>query len=581
MATNVSELLPPNLRSPFWIQFAEAVSEELQRFKTHVQEKEIFYDVSTLDDKQQLIDLARSLGYTPDLSLDDSLENIKDNVNSVTFRIQNKTTYLSYQYIFKTVPYTGQVYILYYEDNKLQRAVISLLQMLSELGTSAQPYTEPFIYQAEENYSEFLFSELFLDTGLSLDSSSRPWALDEFSSSSKTNHMAIEYSLERVITQDGEEYLMTPDYLGYLFNAVDYTRKVTEVPHIGSHLSLIMDNSGFYDSATGGDEDYSTPKLKTRAAVTDQYVNEDPASEVHRMVAGTGSQDLPSINDDNPQWPTELDNKVVDTVLVTNETEEIEDWKIINSMLPANTVTNELLGTGDNEVFESSGTLNVEGVKPYSVRIHFVSTPDEYTIIDDGQENLFIEDQEDYPVGSIDYDTGEYEFSTSKREDVELEVLSQVSTESIDLNLDHQLVTPNSFTLYFTIGETGYAKSDDGGGGFTDTSTGIIAGEIDYDSGTVSATFQDKTRAREDDATEHGNKEGGVTAEYSFTREYEVDSDSDVTIDYEVENPLPLTEAGIEDSDGNLLAYATFPPIAMDNVRYHASFQFLIRKENF
>lgn len=581
MATNVSNLLPPNLRTPFWNQFAEAVGEELQRFKTQVQKKSIFYDVATLDDEQQLINIARSLGYTPDVSLDDSLESIKDDVNSVTFRIQNKTTYLSYQYIFKTVPYTGQVYILYNEDNKLQRAVISLIEMLDELGTSTQPYTEPFVYQAEENYGEFLFSALFLDMGLRLDSSSRPWALDEFSSSSKTNHMAIEYSIERVITQDGVEYLMTPDYLGYLANAVDYTRKVTEVPHIGSHLSLVMDNSGFYDSASDGSEEYSTPATKTKAAVTDQYVNAAPAKEVHRMVAGIGSQSLPSVNDGSPQWPTELANKVVDTVLVENETEETGNWKVINSMLPANTATNELLGTGSGDVFEASGTLNVDGIKPYSVKIRFISSPEEYTIIDNGQRSLFIEGQENYPVGSIDYETGEYEFSTSKREDVGLEVLSQVSTDGIDVNLNFPLILPNSLTLYFTIGETGYAKKDSGSGEFINTSTGLITGGIDYQSGTLEATFEDDTRPRKNNAKEQGNEDGGITVEYSYTQEYEVNTGTDITIDYETDDSLPLTEAGIEDADGNLLAYATFPPISMDSIRYHAGFQFLIRKENF
>lgn len=584
MATNVKDLLPPNLRTQFWFDFADVVEEELRLLKDRIKEKELLYDVANLNDKGELIDIAKSLGYTPDLSLDDSLENVKNNVNSVTFRIRNKTNYISYEYIFKTVPYPGEVFILYYEDNKLQRATIPVLQMMSDLGTSEQPYNEPFTYVAEENYRQFLFSQLFLDMGLRLDSSSRPWALDEFSSSSATNHLAIEYALNRIITQDGEEFLMTPSYLNYLFNAVDYTRKVTEVPHVGSQLSLIMDQTGYYDSASGGVDAYSIPKLKTRCAVTSNYEPQGAASDIYRMVAGTGTQTLPSESDGGGAvWPGNLDNQVVDSVLVDDETDEIQDWKIINTVLPANTVTNEIIGTGDNTVFTKTGTFNVAPIKPYSLKVQFNSSPNEFTIVDDGLGKLFIDGITDYSVGKVNYSTGEYEIATEKFEDVDLEVLSDVAVEDEDLtiNLAHPNIESGTFYLYFTIGETGYIKRDNGGGGFSDTTTGITSGSIDYDNGSLEVVFQGETEPREANATEHGNKQGGVTCEYQFTREYEVDDGSEIAASYETTSPLPLTEAGLKDVDGNLIAYATFPPISMDNVRYHASFQFLIYKGEF
>jgi hypothetical protein len=581
MATNVKELLPPNLRNEFWTDFADSVSEELIRFKNRVKEKEILYDVSSLNNKDDLVEIAKSLGYTPDLSLDNSLQNIKENVNAVTFRIQNKSSYLSYEYIFKTIPYAGEVFILYYEDDKLQRAAINILEMLGDLGSSDQPYNEPFTYEAEENYSQYLFSTLFLDTGLRLDSSSRPWALDESTSSSKTNHIAVEYALNRIITQDGTEYLMTPDYLGYLFNGVQYTRKVTEVPHVGSQLSLIMDPSGFYDKFSDGNDSYSIPDLKLRCAVTDQYVTANSADNAYRLVAGTGTTTLPSVNDGSPTWPTELANQVVDSILVDDETDEIQDWKIVNTMLPANTITNETLGIGTGDVFSASGSFNISNIKPYSVRINFISSPFEYTIVDDGQGRLFVDGVTDYPIGSVDYEAGTYNFATEKKEDIDLEVLSEISVSNIDTNLAHTLVEPGTFFLYFKIGETGFIKQDDGGGNFVDVSTGLVSGSVDYTSGAVEAVFQSSTASREANADEHGNIDGGVTAEYQFTRQYEVDNGSTISADYEVTEPLPLTEAGLKDVDGNLLAYGTFPPISMDDVRYHASFQFLIKKSAF
>lgn len=578
--TNPKKRLPSILKNNFWIDFMDSVSEELQRMKDEIQKKNLFYDVQSLTDKDELISIAKALGYTPDISLDDSLNNIKENVDSVPFRIKNKTTYLLYQYIFKTVPYPGEVFILYHEENKLIRAAISLLEMLGELGSSAQPYDEPFTYEAEENYSKFLFSELFLDTGLFLDSTI-PWALDTLTSSSKTNHMAIEYVLEKVITRDGTDYLMLPDYFNYLFNAVDYTRKVTEIPHIGAQLSLIMDESGYFDAYTNESDGYSMPVLKTKAAVTDQYIPTDPATNAIRIIAGTGTQDLPSESDSSPSWPTELENQFAYYELVEVETEETSDYKIFNTMVQGNKIVGEKLGDGSDSVFSQTGSLGFPNVKPYSIRINFNASPDSYTIIDNGKGELYLEDTSDYKMGTIDYDTGEYDFATEKLEDQELEVLSQISVNSLNMSLEHENVQETTFYLRFKIGETGYIKQDDGTGGFTDTSTGISSGTLNYSDGTLDVTFQSSTEPRESDATKHGDEEGGVTCEYQFNREFDVDNGSEITVDYEVLGDFDITEAGVIDVNDNLIAYATFPPIRTNDSKYHASFQFIIKKGSF
>ena len=86
---------------------------------------------------------------------------------------------------------------------------------------------------------------------------------------------------------------------------------------------------------------------------------------------------------------------------------------------------------------------------------------------------------------------------------------------------------------------------------------------------------------RDAEATKQGSIEGGVTCKYQFTRQYEVDSGRDIIAQYEVEDTVNITEAGIEDVDGNLLAYATFPPVSMNDSRFHLSLQWLILKDSF
>ena len=582
---DAKQKLPKVLRTPFWEDFMDAVIVELNTLKERIEQKKIFFDVDQLEDPNQLIDISRTFGYIPDLTLDGSLENIKDNVNSITFRIRNKSTFTSYQYIFKTVPYPGQLYILYNADTKLVRAALPVFELIGQLEAH-EDYSKPFVYPAEENFSRFLFTTLFLDSGLVLDSPSQSWALDVFTESSATKHIAVEYSIDKVITQNGDEFLMTPDKMDYLFNAVDYTRKVVEVPHVGAHLSFIVDETGFYDSFSEGADDYSIPDVKAKASVTDIYVPEDSVEEkVERMVFGSGSQDLVSITNGGT-YPTELESPFSFSDLIEDEKLHIlfngGSWKIINSYAQANSVRGEAIDTGTGDILETSGQLAFPDIEPSSFRVPFRSLTLNTAIVDNGQEGLFIDGFTDYPVGSINYETGHYEFITEKREDVLLEVLSLLPQDgAFSTSLSNARIIPGSLALRFKIGDTGFVKFDNGFGGFTDLTTGIEAGTIDYTNGTIDVIFISEVDGRGEGAEGQGDVDGGITVSYSYIREFPTTDGEIMEAEYRVDENIPITEVGLEDDEGNLIAYATFPPIVLGNPKYHASFQFFIKSGDF
>lgn len=577
--------LPKILRIPFWEDFVDSVTEELNSIRGKVEDKEIFFDVDRIEDRERLIEISRAFGYIPDLSLDDSLENLKENVSAITFRIRNKSNFISYKHLFKTIPYPGELFVMYNADVKLVRAGIPVVDLIDKLE-SFEDYSEPFIYPAEENYSRFLFTTLYLDMGLSLDSLSQPWSLDVFTSSAATKHIAVELALSEIITRNGDEFLMVSDKVDYLFNGVDYTRKLVEVPHVGTQLSFILDESGYYDSYSEGTDDFSIPKTKTIASVTDKYVPEDPVDEkIVKMVFGSGSRDLVSVTNGG-SYPNSLESPFSFSTLVEDEKRHVivdyVGWKIIDSYVQANSVRGDSIATGNDEVIDMEGQLSFPNVEPFSLRIPFRSLTLDTAVVDNGQEGLFIEGMTDYSVGSINYDTGEYNFITEKREDVLMEVLSLTSQDGhFVTGLSNSRIIPGSLTLRFRIGETGFIKYDNGVGGFTDYTAGINAGTINYVDGSIDVVFISEVDARDEGATEQGNIDGGITVTYSYIREFPVNYGEIVDAEYRVEEDIPITEVGLEDDNGDLVAYATFPPIVLGDPKYHASFQFFIRTGNF
>ena len=118
---------PPILMNVnLWKQLQVEISNELNRLKDEIDKKRRLYNVYAYDqdeDELDIIDMSESFGYSPIRILDNSLDYLRRDVDSIYYKIINKSTLKFFKYMFKLIPYIGDVFIIYYDDYKLIRAI--------------------------------------------------------------------------------------------------------------------------------------------------------------------------------------------------------------------------------------------------------------------------------------------------------------------------------------------------------------------------------------------------------------------------------------------------------------------------
>jgi len=119
--------------------------------------------------------------------------------------------------------------------------------------------------------------------------------------------------------------------------------------------------------------------------------------------------------------------------------------------------------------------------------------------------------------------------------------------------------------LDYWFSGTNYTVTDDGAGNLT--GTGITSATIIYATGKFNIVFSSATDTEKD-----------ITCSYTYEANSTPDDESDIVINYKLTYNLNPTEAGLYDSNGNMVAYATFPPIQSIDYNNHTAFQFLIKK---
>lgn len=244
---NLVKLLPISMRTPFWEQLIEALQEELELYRTdRVNPKWDFFDLRKLEEsgnREQLLEIAKTFGYKPDLTLNSDISFLRSEVESIPFRIQRRATPLTYNYIFNTIPWSGEVALLYWNGVRLIRTLDAAF--LDFIENTPKP-----IAIKGSTLPGFLQESLSLDftPTLYLDSDNFPWTLDQSRSRISTSHILVEYTANQIIKDaSGQDALITKKYLDYLWSSVNANRKVTDTPHIALQLSARTDRSGVYN----------------------------------------------------------------------------------------------------------------------------------------------------------------------------------------------------------------------------------------------------------------------------------------------------------------------------------------------
>ncbi len=543
---------------PLWEEFLDSVSDELDLMRVEIEKKERLLNIELYTDIEELLALGRSLGYSANLLLMDELtvENqllyIQQEVSSIVFKIKSKATYAYYNYLFKLIPRLGTVFILFSDYLLLARAID---YDATFTNLASHDWSLPFTgVESILHYDEYNSVAVSLDADPSFDlDSEEVWYLDQDIITNPTQHLALEYIVDQLVeNEEAENCLLTDKYLKYLSTGVHYGRKATNTPHIGFSLSFLMHSNGDFDHYSS-DAEYSIPLLETTCVATNNFdsVSTSIAENFSYIVVGTGANTFGGDIDS-------LDNEVYRHQISTNQIEENTYW-VGSGIYPYNSISNEILAVGDDSFTELSNTLAYSNLALGTLNINYYSFPDDYTITSDKKGNLI----GDAATGTIDFETGAYNIIFSKDFLVLKEGVSSGGTDTISYTAVNTNLKPSSIGINYTISGTRYDMIlDNGSGEFVNT--GIASSSIDYALGTISVTFTGSTDVEE------------IYISYYHTKSSKPTSGINVEAKYKVQSGLEITEAGLLNVDGLVTAYATFPKSEVEGIFNHMSMQFFV-----
>jgi len=556
---DLKNYVPSIIKSqPLWNDFLDVVSDELDLMRVEIEKKEKLLNIELYTDIEELLALGRSLGYSAnlllmdELSTEDQLLFVQQEISSIVFKIKSKATYAYYNYLFKLIPRLGTVFILFSDYLLLARA-IDYDTTFTNLATHdwSLPFTGVKSILHYDDYNDVAVS-LDADPSFDLDSE-KVWYLDQDIITTPTQHLALEYIIDSLVqNEESENCLLTDKHLKYLTTGVNYGRKATNTPHIGFNLSFLMNKDGDF-AHYSSDANYSIPLLETACAVTNNFdfIGTSIAENFNYIAVGTGTNTFGGdINN--------LDNEVYRHRLSTNQIKEDTYW-IGSGIYPYNSISNEVLAVGDDSFIELSNTLNYNNLATGTLNINYYSFPNYYVITSDKKGNLI----GDAATGNIDFKTGDYNIIFSKDFYVLKEEVSIGGVSSINHTASNTNLKPSSIGLNYTISGTRYDMIlDNGSGEFI--SIGIASSSIDYALGIISVTFTGTTDVEE------------IYISYYHTKSSKPTSGINVEAKYKVQSGLEITEAALLNVDGLVTAYATFPKSEVDGIFNHMSMQFFV-----
>lgn len=589
---NSIDRLPPSIRSDFWIAFTKAFEDEILEMISQIETKKTIYDIENMT-YDQLLEITEILGVPFNATINDSIDFLRSEVRAIPFKIQFKDTVIVYQSFYKALSRLGQVYVYFFKTSS-DSIVRSTKNLLLDLG--GQDVTTPYIHRSAENYTGFIENALKLDTGLVLDveNEGEIWTLDTVDSQITTNHLGVEFFIDRLITKswlnpetrqfEPREYLMTWEYHDFVQVNVDFSRRVVQVPHVGSHINIVLDNSGFVNPY---DSEFTCPEIKLKGVTNIvALANLNSYLEIDKIEFGVGAyEDLP-VKEGGGTFPTKLHTRIAEKQVLFDEKYDNEDFygsvaeykgQQVNNFVIHDASGYKLSDTfgsgivdGTNNNFQ--GELLFSPLQKQNIRFKFKKDLEEILIEDDGKGLLISEGAS----GVIDYDTGRYVFSTNFIYETQEEVATGDGEETLftveelphDSDIVSDPVSPKVKVLY-NIGNRRYIAFDDGLGVISGAF--ITVGTIDYITGELHLDFSEPITENET-----------ILIFYSFQRIYTPDAGSKVEVDYYFTNTVvEITEVGLWDEFNNLLAYATFPPIEFNKARNHLNFGFIIKKTPF
>ena len=121
-------LISPLTHDLLWSQFLNSMSYELQNMRDKYSEIKNNWNIDK-NDKSNLIRISESFGYTPNLIINSTTSMAKKEIESIPYRIREKTNYLGYNLIFQQNNSLGEVFNYYWNDKKLIKVIDTKKQL--------------------------------------------------------------------------------------------------------------------------------------------------------------------------------------------------------------------------------------------------------------------------------------------------------------------------------------------------------------------------------------------------------------------------------------------------------------------
>jgi hypothetical protein len=375
---------------------------------------------------------------------------------------------------------------------------------------------------------------------------------------------------------------MTGEYLDYLNQSMEFARRVKEVPHIGSQLSIQTDTSGLCNSCDPSSE-FSIPSLKLKAVTRPDFFSlVNSAHDISHVEFGIGKQDVASVQSPETAFPENLASKICSVpVLFKDQLEDIRYAGAIGEYLGQSLSGFQVLGGSDFDGVRQDFVFSLPfaPVQRGNIQLEFHLPSGEVLAIADDRRGLLGSLN---GSGTVDYKNGACRLTTKfnylQTESMEPVVQTEDRIHFIHTLEDGPSTVPGSVWMTFTIGDGADQKTymvndtpDSGGlpsGNFIHPF--IQRGTIDYSSKEIDVTF---TSPLADPS------EKPFDCRYCFPVDYTLPSGTVLLASYFfTQQPILITEAGFRNKDGVLLNYASFPPIEFNSTGCHLHFLILVEK---
>jgi hypothetical protein len=613
--------IPPTIRGTVYEAMLQAVSEELSIWRSAIREiKTGFYDVD-LADMNRLTTLANEFGVPFITTVKNDLNWLREEVRAIPFKIFYKGTATLYTSFISAVDRFGEVYVYTYRED-LGGIAKSMKSPFSEAENT--PQNKPFRHRSLGDFSGTIKTWISLDNEYNLDAGESLWRLDTSSSEISTNHIGIEYWIDRIIqrekTEGGytilEELLMTREYLDYIDASMEFGRRTKEVPHIGSQLGVQTDLTGLFNSFDPSME-YSVPDLRLNiVARPDMLLHAPTAYDIDYVEFGIGSHELASVQNPNIPFPTDLASRVSRLPVLFRDHHGNSEYIGAEGEYLGQTIQEIKLLSGDqwfdgiNKDFNF--VLPVVPVQKGNVVFEFILPESAgsliYTVEDDKKGELI----STYGKGEIDYKTGIGNLTTGFEYDTSENITEQPGEETDRRHFVQELVpdsqvfiSPGSLKISFMIGEginqRMYLVEDEEEPFYNDNSDVHSADNFPYNS-SIPGTFAYNERSEEGHFVNSKILNGTINyrtrivdiefteplvdpairpfkCSYAYQVDYALPEGTELWVSYYfTQQTVSITEAGFRSRDGTLIIYATFPPIEFSSNKYHCSFLALVKR---